>query len=1061
MKKTFLYLSIFIFAGCTSMQKQTPTLQSKSFEPDFTPSVDLEADFLNPPDYAKPRVFWWWLEGNISKEGVLSDLSEMKKAGIKGALLFDAACGAGSTYGTTTERTKQGHAFMSPEWRELVTYACRVADSLDLEISMNITSGWNDGGPWVTPEYTSKKLIWSEIQVTGPAVISEQLPLPKGLLKNEATGDNYYEPVAVLALKLTDNSEAVKPLENLSIKAVNSIGIPRTQNGLGYDWDVFMKEEPSPEGDCNAYLRDVINLSGKMDAEGNISWNVPAGNYLIMRFGYTGTGVRVSTHSPGGGGLAIDYMSVEATDLQYDHTVGVIIGDLKQAGVKAMKYLHDDSWELGAANWTDLMPENFKKANGYDMLPYLPVITGRIVESRDASNRFLYDFRRLIADLIWEKHYKHFQTRAHTDGFGIHPESGGPHPAPIDALKNEGLNDIPMGEFWIRAKTHRVAPESRIFIKQPASAAHTYGKRFVQAEGPTSIGPQWEEDFAYMKPTLDRVYCEGLNRFVIHTFSHSPREAGLPGNEYFAGTHFNPNVTWWRQAPAFLTWNSRVSFLLSQGLFVGDVCYYYGDNTPNQVPLKHVNEGLGEGYDYDVCNTQVILERMSVRDGKIVLPDGMSYEVLALPNRTGMTPEVMTKIEQLVKDGATVVGTKPVTSLGLRGDKQAADKVRRPADRVWGEESVPVKRYGKGTVYAGVSVREALSAKGVLPDFQYESIKADALIDYIHRKTADAEIYYVVNRLERSEYVHLSFRVDGMAPELWRPETGETSDYPFYRSAGDGRTLLPLYLEPFGSAFIVFRKPTSAHYESITLDGRNIFPGVPDDTFNIQPFVALKDGQIFFKVDGTYSMTAAAGSSEEGSSAVHTKTFHATSDAMPIGSPFSILNSQFSIQKDSQFSIPHPWEVRFEAVWGPQSPVSFDHLRLWNEHSDPLIRYYSGAATYRTVFKHQPVSDDDRYILDLGELYNIAEVRLNGNDLGVWWQPPFVRDLTGILLTGENQLEITVVNLWPNRLIGDAILPADKRITQTNIVKFTADSPLRPSGLLGPVVLRRYNVSEE
>jgi hypothetical protein len=960
-------------------------------------SVDLEADFVTPPDYVKPRVFWWWLEGNISREGILSDLSEMKKVGIKGAILFDAGS---SSYGGM-KRTDAGPVYMSPEWRELFTYACAVADSLDIEISMNITSGWNDGGPWVTPEETSKKLVWSERKVQGPKQLSEQLPLPESLLKNETDGEIYYKPVAVLAVKLTENSETVKPLENMEIKAVHSIHIPKTENGLGFNWDLLMKEEPSPEGDCHAYLRDVIDISDKVDADGNLSWQVPEGDFLIMRFGYTGTGIRVSTHSPGGGGLAIDYMSMQATDLQYDHTAGVVLNDLKKAGVKkGLKYLHDDSWELGAANWTPQLETFFKKANAYDMIAYLPIITGRIVESRDISNRFLYDFRRTIADLIWTNHYKHFQTRAHADGLGIHPEGGGPHPAPIDALKNVGLNDIPMGEFWIRANTHRIRPEDRLFIKQPASVAHIYGKRFVQAEGPTSIGPHWEEDFAYMKPTLDRVYCEGLNRLVLHTFTHSPKDAGKPGNEYFAGTHFNPNVTWWEQAAAFLTWNSRISLMLSQGLFVGDVCYYYGDNVPNQVPLKHINDGLGEGYDYDVCNTEVILERMTARNGKIYLPDGMSYEALVLPERIGITPEVMDKIEKLVKDGATIVGPKPLTSVGLRGDGKAIEKIKKQADAIW------------KSVYTDLSVREVLLAKGIQPDFGYESRKMDALIDYIHRKTEQTDIYYVVNRNDRPEFINATFRVEGKTPELWNPETGDRIDQPVYASL-DGHTSIPLSLEPFGSVFVVFRKPATGHYVSLSLNGTSLFPEIKMDTFSTKPFFP----------SGEYTL----------------KTVDGKTKNIQIEAPV--------IQ-----TVSTPWSVSFDPKYGGPELVQFDKLVLWNTHTDLKIRYYSGTATYDNTFNIDP-SNEQQIFLDLGEMYNVAEVFINGKSAGVWWQPPFSRDITELIQRGENHLQIKVVNLWPNRLIGDQLLPEYKRFTRTNVEKFKADTPLHPSGLAGPVKL--------
>ena len=1024
MKNTLIILSILFLSGCLQ-----PEEKKTGFQPDFSPSSNLEADFRSPPDYAKPRVYWWWLEGNISKEGIRLDLMEMKKAGIQGAIIFDA----GSSSYAGMKMTEPGPVFMSEEWRELFTYACIVADSLNMEISLNIGSGWNDGGPWVTPEETSKKMVWSELAVQGPKLLSEKLPIPDGLLKDERDGSVYYRPIAVLAVKQTPNSASVESLENMDIKAVHSIRIPRTTNGLGYDWDIFMKEEPSPEGDCNAFLKDVTDITDKVDADGHINWEVPEGNYVIMRFGYTGTGIKVSTHSPGGGGLAIDYMSKEAMDLQYDNTVSKLLQDLKQAGAESLTYLHDDSWELGAANWTHQFDQLFKKANGYSILSYMPVLTGRIIESRDVSNRFLYDFRRTIADLIWENHYKHFRDRAHADGCGIHPEGGGPHPAPIDALKNVGLNDIPMGEFWIRANTHRVTPESRLYVKQPASAAHIYGKRFVQAEGPTSIGPHWEEDFAYMKPTLDRVYCEGLNRLVIHTYTHSPAEAGIPGNEYFAGTHFNPNVTWWKQASAFLTWNSRISLMLSQGLFVGDVCFYYGDNVPNQVPLKHIYEGLGEGYDYDICNTEVILDRMTTRDGKIYLPDGMCYEVLVLPDRIGITPEVIAKLEELAKDGATIIGPKPVTSVGLRGNKEAEAKVRKISDAMWGNPdriSNEKVAYGKGFIWTGKQIRNILLDKGILPDFIYASNKPEALIDYIHRKTDDADIYYVVNRNERPEYIHASFRAGTKAPELWNPINGEVFDYPVY-TAENGKVSMPLFLEPFGSVLVVFRKELKTHYKQISRNGESLFPGLPADTFNVSPFRTQVNGNLLFVQPGDYVLTSSTG--EE---------------------------NKIFVSEIPEIKIDTPWEVSFDPKWGGPEKIVFDKPVLWNTHQDPGIRYYSGTAVYSNIFDISSGQYKNKQIhLDLGEMYNLAEVFVNGQPVGVWWQPPFIGDITDFVKEGINKLELRVVNLWPNRLIGDNYLPENERFTKTNVAKFDKDYPLRPSGLAGPVVIKLYDTT--
>ncbi|MDR2764456.1 MAG: hypothetical protein LBB90_05435, partial [Tannerella sp.] len=902
MKKVLSCICL-VLAGCTAGERPATV-----YELDFIAPADLEAGFVSPPDYAKAGAFWMWLEGNISKEGILSDLTEMKKVGINNPTVFDASVCPGTTYGTLTERPAAGPVFMSPEWRELFVYTCRVADSLDMDISLNICSGWNSGGSWVTPEHAAKKIVWSEIVVEGPKQISEQLPLPKNLLADERTGQPFYMPVAVLAFKLENNSESVKPLENYHLKAVHSIHLPNTNNGLGYDWASLLKEEPSYEGDCHTYLENIVDLSDKTDADGRLSWDAPEGRYQIMRFGYTGTGIRVSSHSPGGGGLVIDYLKREAMKLYYDRTVKPVLEELKNENINNPKYLFEDSWELNAVNWTEGFEQHFKKVNGYDLLPYMPAIAGHVVESREASNKFLYDFRRTIADLIWENHYKYVKELAHDDGLGYHPESGGPHPAPIDALKNEGVNDISMGEFWLRSNTHRVTPDRRFYIKQPASAAHIYGKRFVAAEGLTSIGPHWEEDFAYMKPTLDRAYCEGLNHLVICTFSHSPEEAGKPGNEFFAGTHFNPNVTWWKQAPAFLIWSNRVSFMLSQGLFVGDVCYYYGDNVPNQVPLKHVNEDLGEGYDYDVCNTEVILDRMSVRDGKIRLPDGMSYYALVLPKHKGISPKAAKKTETMKKAGATVIDLK-----------------------------------------SGQNTRDALLKKGVIPDFTYKSRKPDALIDYIHRKTDSTDIYYVVNRNEQPEYLHVSFRVEGKTPELWRPETGSTGDYPVYQSA-DGRTILPLFLEPFGSVFVVFRKPQAAsHCESISLNGENLFPELPRDTFDLQPFVFRKDVQPVFLLAGAYSLSSSDGK---------TQTFEAEMETVPVTAA---------------------WEVSFDTAWGGPEKVRFDKPVLWNEHPDAGIRYYSGTAEYVTSFRLTAEQYRNKCVyLDLGEVYHIAEVHING-----------------------------------------------------------------------------------
>jgi hypothetical protein len=1009
----------------------------------FKPSVNLEKDFLNPPGYARARAYWWWLEGNISKEGILHDLTEMKRVGIGGAMVFDAGSSTYEGWGVT--RSEAGPVFMSDEWRELFVYACRVADSLGIEVSLNMGSGWNSGGPWVTPEHASKKVVWSETRVTGPATIQQQLPLPEGLLHTYYyfyRGEYYWEPVTVLALKLTPYASDVEPLENFDLKAVHSIRIPHTNNELGFDWELFVKEEESGENDYHAKFEDIIDISDKVDAKGNILWDVPPGEWTILRFVSTGTGIRVSTHSPGGGGLAIDYLSSEAMEHHYNNIAGILLKDLRREGIKSLKYLHDDSWELGATNWTGVFPEEFEKANGYSIYKYLPVLTGKIIDNREVSNRFLYDFRRTIADLIWKNHYVKFAELSHADGLAIHSEAGGPHPAPIDGMKNLGRNIIPMGEFWIRAETHRVEPHQRMYIKQAASTAHTYGKRFVSAEGPSSIGPHWEEDFFYMKPTLDRVFCEGLNRFVIHTLTHSPEKEGKPGIEYFAGTHFNPNVTWWDQSRAFLDYTSRISFMLSQGLFTADVCIYYGDNVPNQVPLKHIRPDLGEGYDCDVTNNEVILSRMSVRDGKIILPDGMSYHVLVLPERKAIPLEVLEKIQELVKDGATVIGTVPETSVGLKNIEGAERRVRQISSELWGNidgKTTKENSFGKGKVVWGKSIRDVLMEKGVIPDFTYKSTREYEResgspphhynMDYIHRNTETADIYYIVNRNDHPDYINATFRVTGKIPELWYPETGKSVDHKIFTSDKNS-TSLPLFLEPFGSVMVVFRKPSGGNQiVSLKMDGQEIFPGLPGKDIDSAPFIINDDGNLVFTNNANYNVTWSNGKEQE----------------------FELTG------KLAEQTISGDWQVEFNRKWGGPEKTVFKELVLWNKHNVPGIKYYSGAAVYKKNFH---LSADqlkkNHILLDLGEMYNVAEITINGQNAGVWWIKPFRNEVTRYLKADQNSIEIKVVNLWPNRLIGDQLLPEEKRFTKTNVIKFTADYPLLPSGLARPVTLYFY-----
>jgi hypothetical protein len=691
----------------------------------------------------------------------------------------------------------------------------------------------------------------------------------------------------------------------------------------------------------------------------------------------------------------MDWLNASATDHHFKSMAEALCKLAGPSVGKSLKYFHDDSWEVGLPNWTDGFLAEFKKYRGYDARPYLPVLAGRSVVSAEVSDRFLHDFRKTIADCLAENHYGRLAKLARTKGLRIHCEAGGPaYPKapPMDALKNLGRCDVPMGEFW--QSSHWKENGQNHAGKQIACAAHLYGRTLVAAEAFTKVGPHYEECFADLKPTADIALCEGINRFFLHTSTCSRPDDGKPGYEYFAGTHFNRNVTWWDQSGAFLAYVARCQYLLQQGRFVGDALYYNGDGAPNFVEVKHTNPSLGPGYDYDVCNAEVLLKRAAARNGRIVLPDGMSYRLLVLPERRTMPVEVLRKIRQLVKAGATVVGPKPLADPGLKNYPRCDEEVAKLAAQVWGNcdgQTVTEHRFGKGRIVWGKTLRSVLQAGGVQPDFEYRSDQRDTFLDFIHRTTDDAEIYFVANRNPRHEIAECTFRVSGKQPELWDPITGRTQPAVAFKQSA-GRTTLPLEFAAHGSMFVVFRQRSA-----------EFIPRVPKPAGN---------SRNEFRAAENFPETIVA------------------------------------------LELAGPWEVSFDSQWGGPAQVVFDNLDDWSHRPEDGIRHYSGKATYRKTFDlPSPATRHSSLFLDLGKVKEVAQVRLNGKDLGVVWTAPWRVEITDAVKPAGNVLEIDVVNLWPNRLIGDAALPPEKRFTKGNVT-LKPDMPLLPSGLLGPVTLK-------
>jgi len=770
----------------------------------------------------------------------------------------------------------------------------------------------------------------------------------------------------------------------------------------------------------------------------------------------TSTGKRNNYASAGfAGELCYDPINKTGVTAQWNDVAKPLIDIAKENG-SSLKFVHVDSWEMKLCNWTQDFQEKFKKLRGYDMSPYLPVLAGHIVASRDISNRFLEDFRLTVGDLAAEENYQMLKDLAGAEGISMHSESAGPHMPPVDGLRTLGINDIPMGEAWARSNTHRATEPKRMQVALGASAAHIYGKRFLAAESPTSIGPIWERNPAEVKNVLDRIFCKGVNRINWHTYDSSPDEFGLPGIAYFAGTHLNRKVTWWKESKTFIDYINRSQHMLTQGLHVADVLGYLGSRAPLFAVLHRLERSdIGAGFAWDMCNADAFLKRASVKNCRIVLPDGKSYAMFALSDDKQMHLPVLQKIEKMVAGGMILVGDLPQRPFGLTGYPGSDDEFKAIVKKLWprpDEVKAYVNKYGKGKVYAGFAVDKVLEMEKIAPDLSWQP--ADGVdLEYIHHTSDDVDVYYVINKWARHgiddlEYrylptlpdrfvqVNCSFRVDGDRKiERWDPVSGKITPVNVYEKT-DGCYTLPVSLEPEGGAFFVFSKaPQIANITKISKDGHVLTEGnTPLAVGASKAFI--NDGQLEVFGKGQYNITYAAG-----------KT----------------LKVDNTIDADT-LRIQGPWKVEFleKPLLGKPFSATFETLRSWTESDDRSVKYFSGTARYKNSFDITKTDSNGRAYLNLGMVGDIATVRVNGKEVGVYWKAPFIADVTDFIKDGTNTLEVEVTNLWVNRLIGDEKLGAGKRKTYTNIAGnkryklrgSDIDKYLRVSGLLGPVEIR-------
>lgn len=969
----------------------------------FATSKELSESFKNPPDSVKPSGYWWWLYNNVDKNSITRDLEEYHKKGISAVLLVCT-----SNFGGAPEPDNYGPAFLSPEWKVLFKHALNEAHRLGMKVDVNIAPGWNMGGPWITPDKACRWYVQSEMTLTGPQKFSGKLPIPDA---NDGYYDepNFgvvhqlqipieeadYQDAAVVAFKMTrdvkneQKTNIRKDLWSKSARSDHDVYTPATQ---------LMAEPRSPwsasEDDRPIAIDDVIDLTSKLKPDGSLEWDVPKGDWVVVRTGHRMTGAQMVVPLPGQGGLENDFLDRAGVELMFEST-GRAIAELggEYTG-NTLRAFAEDSFEAGFPNWTANMVKHFKKYRGYDPIPYLPVFRGYIVGSAEISDRFMHDYRKTIADCFADEHYGRFAELCAEYGLKLRAESAGPSWSStvcIDGLKNLARTDFPQAEFW-RNEGFTLNNQNNVG-KQTATAAHVYGKPIVSAEALTSGAPHWSAIPEELKPDIDRAFCEGINCMVFHTLTAQKPQDGMPGYEYGAGTHLTPNVTWWDQTMGSLvSYINRCQAMLQSGLFVADVLYYNGDWVPNLVEPKHVDPSLGKGYDYDVCNAEVLLTRLSVKDGKIILPDGMSYRLLVLPNETRMPVEIAQKLEELVQAGATIVGPRPVSDPGLKDYPNSDKEVQAIANRLWSNidgKTVFEQKTGQGRVIWGKTLRDILASDHILPDFEVSG-QPDTFIDFIHRATPEADFYFLVNRNSREENVKLTFRQEGLQPEIWDPMDGSQHDLPEF-SIKNGRTSIPMHFGPNSSAFIVFRKPATS------------------------PSPKEKNTLELMKIQD--------------------------------------VNGPWHVSFDKDWFYPLE-ELRGKEAEGQ---FVFEKLEDWTNRSEPAIKHFSGTAKYSVEFMGpKEMSSNREYFLDLGKVNVSASVRLNGKDIGVVWCYPWRLDLGKVLKEGLNKLEIEVVNCWPNRLIGDGKLPQEQRQTKTNLTNYynpTVKHELMPSGLLGPVVL--------
>ena len=653
---------------------------------------EMEKDFVNPPDAAKPGVYWYFLNGNLNGKEMTADLESMKEAGLGNLVFLEVDIG---------QPPGGPVAFMSPKWQELFVQSVRDAERLGIDISLGIGPGWcGSGGPWVKPEQAMQHLVFSTTGMKGPQAYAAVLPVPAQRSNEFNTlASPFYEDVAVLAFP------SRKPIiADIDEKALFDRG-PYTS------WKHVKPHLPAParygEPGPDAVIQpgEIVDLTKQLKPDGTLEWNVPAGEWTVIRMGRRVTGASSRPAPSTAIGLESDKFDVKALEDHLGQYVGKLLEKIgPRAKAHGLTTLHMDSWESGAQNWTPSFLGEFKQRRGYDARPWLPVYTGRAIRSLEMSERFLWDLRLTAQELVLENHAGAVKKYGRKHGLSLSIEPYDMNPA--GDLDLGAVADVPMAEFWNNGLA------SAYSVIEATSIAHVMGKPIVSAESFTSVGALDAYPWS-LKNQGDWAFAVGINRFVFHTFAHQALgdqyKPGMTFGPY--GVHWHRNQTWWPMVGDYHRYLARCSGILRQGVAVADVLYLTPEGTPHIfLPPPDAVEGGGatpdkKGYGFDGCSPKILMARADVKDGRIAFPGGTSYRLMVLPQMETMTPVLLAKIRDLVKAGATVVGSPPLKSPSLMNYPACDDQVQALAKDLWGSldapEAAAKRSYGKGTLHWG------------------------------------------------------------------------------------------------------------------------------------------------------------------------------------------------------------------------------------------------------------------------------------------------------------------------------------------------------------------------